>query len=91
MSTEIHWLEGPWPGKLGLAAGPRGGDWLEDEVQSWKGAGVDAVLSPLTSEQEQDLELSDEAGETSGQGLDFSSFPIPDRQAPPSEEKPGES
>jgi protein-tyrosine phosphatase len=90
MSTEIHWLGGPWPGKLALAARPRGGEWLEEEVASWKQAGVNAVLSLLTSEEEQDLELSDEAGETSEQGLEFSSFPIPDRQVPPAEEKPGE-
>lgn len=90
MLTEIHWLEGPWPGKLALAARPRGGDWLGDEVASWKQAGVNAVLSLLTSEEEQDLELSDEAGETREQGLEFSSFPIPDRQVPPSEENLGE-
>jgi hypothetical protein len=90
MLTEIHWLEGPWPGKLALAARPRGGDWLGDEVASWKQAGVNAVFSLLTSEEEQDLELSDEAGETREQGLEFSSFPIPDRQVPPFEEKLGE-
>ena len=63
---------------------------LEDEVANWKQAGVKGVLSLWTSEEEQDLELSDEAGETREQGLEFNSFPIPDRQVPPWEEKPGQ-
>ena len=29
MSTRLYWADGPWSGKLALAARPRGGDWLE--------------------------------------------------------------
>jgi hypothetical protein len=49
--TNLYWVDGPWPGKLALAARPRGGDWLGDEVVSWKRNGVDAVLSLLTPEE----------------------------------------
>jgi len=90
MSTELHWLEGLWPGKLALAARPRGGEWLEDEVSGWKRAGVNAVLSLLTPEEEADLQLTEEGKEIRRQELDFSSFPIQDRQVPHSEEKLGE-
>ena len=87
MRKELYWLDGPWPGKLAMAARPRGGDWLEDDLSSWKQAGTDAVLSLLTPEEERDLDLQQEAGEAKRLGMEFSSFPIPDRQIPKSEEK----
>jgi len=91
MWTELHWVEGPWPGKLALAARPRGGDWLKDELAAWKKAEINTVLSLLTPEEDQDLDLSDEATEAKAQGLGFSSFPIPDRQVPKSEAKLAEA
>jgi len=85
MRTELYWVDGPWPGKLALAARPRGGDWLEDEMASWRRAGVDIVLSLLTSEEEHDLDLENEAREVKAHGMAFLSFPIPDRRVPASE------
>ncbi|MGB8062134.1 MAG: dual specificity protein phosphatase family protein [Candidatus Sulfotelmatobacter sp.] len=85
--TGLYWLDGPWKGKLALAARPRGGDWLGDDVANWKKAGVGAVLSLLTPEEQKELELQNEAREVQGQGLRFSSFPIPDLQVPRSEAK----
>lgn len=66
---------------------PRGGDWLKDDIAKWKKAGVDAVLSLLTSDEERELGLRDEGGEVEGQGMEFASFPVPDRQVPRSEAK----
>jgi protein-tyrosine phosphatase len=83
--TKVYWLDEAWPGKLALAARPRGGDWLEDEIVDWKRQGVDAVLSLLTRDEEGDLDLLGEAREAGKQGLEFRSFPIPDRQVPKSE------
>src|SRR6202453_4760101 len=80
MWTELYWIDGLWPGKLALAARPRGGDWLEDEMASWRRAGIDTVLSLLTSEEEQDLDLRREAQEAKAKGIKFGSLPIPDRQ-----------
>jgi len=85
MSTELHWVDGPWPGKLAIASRPRGGDWLENEMVAWHQAGIDSVLSLLTSEEEQDLDLKREAQEAKAQGMKFSSLPIPDREVPNSE------
>ena len=87
MRKEIYWLDGPWPGKLGMAARPRGGDWLRDDLEGWKRAGVDSVLSLLTPEEQRDLDLCEEAGAARTLGLEFVSFPIPDRQIPKSEAK----
>ena len=44
MSTNLYWADGPWSGKLALAARPRGGDWLGDEISAWRKAGVDTIL-----------------------------------------------
>jgi protein-tyrosine phosphatase len=85
MWTELHWVDGPLPGKLALASRPRGGDWLEDEMAAWRQAGIDTVLSLLTPEEEQDLDLKREAHEAKARGMKFASLPIPDRQVPNSE------
>lgn len=85
MSTRLYWANGPWSGKLALAARPRGGDWLEDEVAAWRNAGVDTILSLLTPEEEQELDLKNEAREVRQKGMKFLSLPIPDREVPPAE------
>jgi len=85
MGTKLHWVDGPWPGKLAVAARPRGGDWLEDEIASWHGAGIDTVLSLLTPEEEQSLDLTDEASEVKARGMNFMQLLIPDREVPGSE------
>ena len=74
-------------GQAGCGSRPRGGDWLKDDISRWKHAHIDGVLSLLTAEEEQDLDLRNEAKEVRAQGLRFTSFPIPDRQIPKSESK----
>jgi len=85
MAAGLYWLDGPWPGKIALAARPRGGDWLGDEVARWKRQGIDSVLTLLTPDEEREMELGSEASEAKARGLEFSSFPIPDRRVPSSE------
>src|SRR5256886_15212490 len=85
MWTKLHWVSGPWHGRLAVASRPRGGDWLEDEIASWRRAGIDTVFSLLTPEEERDLELADEGHQVRAHGMKFVSFPIPDRQVPSSE------
>jgi|SRR5271166_100931 len=87
MSTNLYWVDGPWPGKLALAARPRGDDWLEDEIAGWRREGVDTVFSLLTSEEEEELGLSNEARHVKARGMRFVSFPIPDREIPDSDAK----
>ena len=90
MSTKLYWIAGPWTGKLAIAARPRGGDWLEDELRAWHNAGVNTVLSLLTAGEEKDLDLTTESLVAKREGLKFVSLPIPDRQVPssPSEVAP---
>jgi protein-tyrosine phosphatase len=86
MRTELYWITGPWPGRLAIMPRPRGGDWLEDEIQSWREAGVDAVVSLLTNEEQTELSLRDEESLCRDHGIEFVSLPIVDRSVPSSAE-----
>jgi len=85
--TELHWVDGPWPGKLALAARPRGGEWLEDEITGWQREGVSTVFSLLEKAEEAELDLAREAAIVKLLGMKFLSFSIVDRQVPPSESR----
>jgi protein-tyrosine phosphatase len=82
--TQLFWIDGPWRGRLAISARPRGGDWLVDEVNDWRRAEIDTVVSLLTAEECQDLELIAEAKLCSAAGMEFISFPIEDRKVPDS-------
>jgi protein-tyrosine phosphatase len=84
MKSELFWVPGPWRGKLGVAARPRGGDWLEDEAGAWHRAGVDIIVSLLEKEEAADLGLAHEGDLAESNGVRFVSFPIPDRGVPAS-------
>jgi len=66
---------------------PRGGDWLKDDIAIWSRSHINTVLSLLTPDEERDLDLRDERDEVKARGMNFTSFPIPDRQIPQSEAK----
>src|SRR5436309_9922813 len=82
MKAEVHWVSGPWPGRLGVVPRPRGGDWLADEVRSWKSSKVDAVVSLLTPEEAAELDLQAEEALAREEGLEYYAFPIPDYSVP---------
>jgi hypothetical protein len=84
MKTDISWIPGPWRGRLAIAARPRGGDWLEDELKGWSQSGVDVVVSLLETDKEGQLGLMDEAKNAEATGIEYMSFPILDRRVPAS-------
>lgn len=84
MKTEVYWVPGPWRGRLGIVPRPRGGDWLQDEVRSWRDAGLNLVASLLTSDEESELGLQQEKALARLEGLEFRAFPIPDYGVPSS-------
>ena len=84
MRTEPFWIGGPWTGRLAILLRPRGGDWLEDEVRSWRQAGLDAVVSLLTPDEIANFDLVHEADLCEATGIRFLSFPIADRGSPSS-------
>src|SRR5215472_3508891 len=58
MKPDLFWIPGPWRGRLAVATRPRGGDWLEDELRSWREAGVDLSVSLLEPDEAAQLDLS---------------------------------
>lgn len=82
MKPDLFWIPGPWQGRLAVATRPRGGDWLEDEVAGWRDAGLEAIVSLLETDEAAQLGLEDERQVTESNGLQFLSFPIPDRGVP---------
>lgn len=84
MKPNIYWIPGPWRGKLAILARPRGGDWLPDEVDGWRDAGVEVVVSLLSKEEEAELGLNSERHLVEADGLRFISFPIKDYDVPSS-------
>src|SRR5262249_33930762 len=84
MQAELFWIAGAPAGRLAVLPRPRGGDWLEDEVRSLRGSGVDVLVSLLTREEVGELGLADEAGCCAACGIGFVSFPFPDRGVPAS-------
>lgn len=84
MRTELFWTEGLWPGRLAIMPRPRGGDWLEEEIQAWRRGGIDLIVSLLTSDEYIDLELVEEESLCRAHGIEFVSFPIMDRSVPSS-------
>ena len=84
MKPKLFWIPGRWRGRLAVATRPRGGDWLEDEISSWRKAGLDVVISLLEENEAEQFELGRERAVTESKGLRFVSFPIPDRGVPAS-------
>ncbi len=86
MSDRYHLVAGPSPGRLGILARPRSGDWLEDEPPEWARLGIDLVVSLLTPDEVEEFDLTDEARLCRSNGMEFVALPVPDRGVPPSRE-----
>src|SRR5665213_837873 len=84
MKPKLFWIPGPWRGRLAVASRPRGGDWLEDEINGWRKADLDVVVSLLEQDEAAQFELSHEGEVAASTGIRFVSFPIPDRSVPSS-------
>jgi protein-tyrosine phosphatase len=82
MRSPIYWIDIPVPGRLGIMARPRAGDWLDDEIASWEAAGVTVVVCLLEENEIDELGLGDEESFRQRRGIEFVSFPIPDRGHP---------
>lgn len=63
-------------------ARPRGGDWLEDEVQALCLAQVHLLASALTLAEVTELELTKEETICAAHSITFVTFPIVDRSVP---------
>jgi protein-tyrosine phosphatase len=84
MRADIFRIERTHKGLIGIMPRPRGGDWLDREIQSLTEAGVNVLVSLLTTDEVADLELQAEASLCADRGIRFVSFPILDRGIPAS-------
>lgn len=82
MRSTIYWIEAPAPGRLGIMARPRSGEWLDDEIAGWETAGISKVISLLEKNEIDELDLNNEETLCRRRGIEFVSFPIPDRGLP---------
>lgn len=85
MRTELFWIPTSFPGRLAIAPRPRGGDWLGDEMAAWREAGIETVVSHLEPSEAAEFDLQNEPAECEVHGINYLSFPIPDRDAPKSQ------
>jgi len=82
--SDLHFINGPWPGRLATMARPRGGDWLDDEISRLRRAGITALVSLLEPEEAAELNLENEQQICGANGIDYHSMPVPDRGVPSS-------
>ena len=82
MTPDLFWIPTATPGRLAIAARPRGGDWLADEVAGWRHAGINVVVSMLTPDEDAELELTEEGNSCVAAGIEFVALSVPDREVP---------
>ena len=80
--SRLFWIEVGTAGRIAIVARPRAGDWLDGEIDEWKIAGLDVVVCLLERQEIVELELQREGEFCRARGIDFVSFPIPDRGVP---------
>jgi hypothetical protein len=85
--TQVLWTKALEGASLAILTRPRPGDWLEDDIASWRREGISIVLSMLRPDEASTLGLSSEAEVCTAAGIDFLSFPITDIGLPPSFEE----
>ena len=78
------WIDTSSKLKLAIAPRPRGGDWLQSEIERLKREGIDTLVSLVTPEESRELGLEQEHAACLAAGITFHNFPIPDRQTPES-------
>jgi protein-tyrosine phosphatase len=81
-----YWIRNDSEVRLAIVPRPRGGDWLADEIQALRRAGIDVLISALTPEESEELNLQCEEKECEAAGIYFVSYCIPDRGLPPSDQ-----
>src|ERR1700674_4527200 len=69
---------------LAIVPRPRAGDWLRDEIDSWRNANIRTVVSLLEPQEIAELSIEDEPQVCASRGIEFISFPIRDRGVPSS-------
>jgi len=84
MPEALYPVCGTEPRRLAIAARPRGGDWLLDDLTALRRAGVEVLVSLLEPAEARELGLAEEADLCARVGIEFVSLPVPDYGLPDS-------
>jgi len=87
VTPELYWVRELEPTRLALLPRPRSNDWLNDEVTGWQRAGINTIVSLLEAQEIRELGLKEEASLCRDAGIEFLSYPVPDRGTPSSVRK----
>jgi protein-tyrosine phosphatase len=82
MTKNVYWITAAQPHRVAIAARPRGGDWLEDDIKRFSTEGIGVLVSMLTPEESAELGLSDEGKFCDQCRISFFNLPIADRSVP---------
>lgn len=82
MIPDIYKVELIGSGSLSVMAKPVSGEWIEDEFSNISMFGIDRIVSLLESHEVYDLGLDMEKALAEKNGMEFISYPIPDRGLP---------
>lgn len=82
MSPEIYQIELIGSGSLSVMAKPVSDEWIEDEFSKIAQWGIDRVVSLLEHQEAIEVGLDQERQLTQKYGMEFISYPIPDRGLP---------
>lgn len=81
---KIFWINPGANGRLAIVPRPRGNDRLTDDLAAIRRDGIDILVSLLTPTEAAELGLAREQALCKQAGIEFRSFPIPDRCVPDS-------
>jgi protein-tyrosine phosphatase len=84
--NRIFWIHGQPPPGLAVLLCPSGGWGLRRELSTFKGGGIDTLVSLLEENEAARLGLAKEGAIARKLAMEFLSFPMPDHQLPPDEE-----
>jgi hypothetical protein len=82
MKSALHVIAGPGPGQLATIAHPRGDAWPVDHLSALARAGVDVLVSALTSAEHHRLGFGGTAATAASLGVEFVPFPVADGGIP---------
>jgi protein-tyrosine phosphatase len=78
----VLWIGEANPSRLAFVLRPRPNDWLQADLEEARGEGIDVLVSMLTSEDNEELGLTEEGRIAEQLGMRFISYPILDRCTP---------
>jgi protein-tyrosine phosphatase len=82
MRTIPFLIAWPGPGRLATMSRPAGGDWLADDLAALRTSGVDTLVSALTPDENDRLDLLAQPRLAADAGISFVAFPIVDLGVP---------